>query len=124
MPVGIAPQKQRDKAEDRGKNGSLAGSFAASVSSSVGVYSKTSRSAHSFRLREPGAGPVRPPSRQSRATTPKFNDKERAVIANLDQLSSEVRPLLRCPRQLLLRPAQRSALRLTRAGGVSGAGAR
>ena len=124
MPVGIAPQKQRDKAQDRGKNGSLAGSFAASVSSSVGVYSKTTRSAHSFRLREPGAGPVRPPSRQSRATTPKFNDKERAVIANLDQLSSEVRPLLRCPRQLLLRPAQRSALRLTRAGGVSGAGAR
>ena len=66
MPVGIAPQKQRDKAEDRGKNGSLAGSFAASVSSSVGVYSKTSRSAHSFRLREPGAGPVRPPSRKMR----------------------------------------------------------
>jgi hypothetical protein len=91
MPVGIAPQKQRDKAHGRGKNGSLAGSFAASMSSSVGVYSKTTRSSHSFRLREPDAGPGRPPSRNSRASTPKFNDKERAVISNLDQLSPAVR---------------------------------
>jgi hypothetical protein len=92
MPVGIAPQKQR-------ANGSLAGSFAASVSSSVGVYSKATRSSHSFRLREPDSptrSSRRPPSRQSRAATPKFNEKERAVIANLDQLSSEVsaRPFL------------------------------
>lgn len=91
MPVGIAPQKQKEKGA--GRNGSLVGSFAASLSSSVGVYSKTTRSSHSFRLREPdspGRGAGRPPSRQSRAATPKFNEKERAVIANLDQLSPEV----------------------------------
>lgn len=95
MPVGIEPQKQ--KAKGAGRNGSLAGSFAASLSSSVGVYSKATRSSHSFRLREPdspGRGSGRPPSRQSRAATPKFNEKERAVIANLDQLSPEVPHLL------------------------------
>jgi hypothetical protein len=92
MPVGIAPQAQGVK-----KNGSLIGSFAASVSSSVGIYGRATRSSHSFRLKDkepqsPGAtGARRPPSRQSRACTPKFNSKERAVIANLDQLSTEVR---------------------------------
>ena len=94
MPVGIAPQKQKDKGNVVAKSGSLAGSFAASMSSSVGIYSQTTRSSHSFRLKEPdspGRGTGRPPSRQSRAGTPKFNEKERAVIANLDQLSPEVR---------------------------------
>jgi len=93
MPVGIAPQTQTDKGALRNGKGSLVGSFAASVSSSVGIYSKSTRSAHSFRLREPespGRATGRPPSRQSRAGTPKFNEKERAVIANLDQLSPEV----------------------------------
>ena len=90
MPVGIAPQAQTKVT----KNGSLAGSFAASASVSVGIYTKaTKRSAFSFRLTEPKSpgktGARRPPSRQSRALSPKFSDKERAVIANLDQLAPE-----------------------------------
>ena len=99
MPVGIAPQTQKDKGVT-GNNGSLLGSFAASVSSSVGIYSKATRSSHSFRLREPaspGSGSGRPPNRRSRASTPKFNEKERAVIANLDQLSPAVCTFSRVP---------------------------
>jgi len=41
MPVGIAPQTQTDKGALRNGKGSLVGSFAASVSSSVGIYSAT-----------------------------------------------------------------------------------
>ena len=92
MPVGIVPQRntsQRSTPREEADR-SLRGSFAVSLAQSVGVYGKVPRtdvrSNSTFSSpRQPQNG--RPPSRTSR--TPTFNERERAIISNLDDFSPE-----------------------------------
>ena len=92
MPVGIVPQRnnsQRSTPREE-TDRSLRGSFAVSLAQSVGVYGKIPRSeARSSSTFSPPRQPLngRPPSRTAR--TPTFNDRERAIISNLDDFSSE-----------------------------------
>ncbi len=89
MPVGIVPQRngaQRPTSRDEGDR-SLRGRFALSLAQSVGVYGRIPRTdarSSSSTPRQPLSG--RPPSRSSR--TPTFNERERAVISNLDDFSA------------------------------------
>ena len=89
MPVGIVPQRNGSQQIPREGDRSLRGRFALSLAQSVGVYGKIPRtdtrgSSTLSTPRQPSSG--RPPSRTSR--TPTFNERERAIISNLDDFSA------------------------------------
>jgi len=90
MPVGIIPQRGGVKTSSEREDPKSQNGFANSVMSSVGVYTRENRSTHSFRLKEPETPRTgRPSSRILRASTPKFNEKERSLIEHLDQQTYE-----------------------------------
>jgi hypothetical protein len=90
MPVGIIPQRNgSQQSTPREGDRSLRGRFALSLAQSVGVYGRIPRadarsSSTLSTPRQPSSG--RPPSRSSR--TPTFNERERAIISNLDDFSA------------------------------------